>query len=197
MLVKPTGLSSRIAVQKGLSSLSMSMQSNQQVNEDWNTDDSILYEMSKDLIPEQKSFSPGTGNTGTRLDNSFDNDSSNLSRQRIDSDIYASATEGDKNSIMVKVEDTITVSNGSGTVVLMHSPKLASMSDTLREDSLYVHLDKIYSNPQSQRGRKITMVGFIAPDTVLGKNVAYSSRCNCNKDNCTSKRVYLSGGVLM
>jgi uncharacterized repeat protein (TIGR03943 family) len=176
MIVKPTGLSSRIAVQKGLSSLSMSMQSNQQVNEDWNTDDSILYGMSKDLIPEQKSFSSGTGNTGTRLDKTFDNDSPNFRKQKSDSVLYSSAAEGDKDSIMVKVKDTIAIPNGSGTVVLMHSPELASISDTLREDSLYVHMDRIYSNPQSQRGRKITMVGFIAPDTVLGRNSFFIAR---------------------
>jgi putative membrane protein len=123
--VKPTGLSSRIAVQKGVSSLASAIKSGQPVDIRLNMNDSILPAMDQAALSQGASSYPVV-------------DSRIVSAQAVES--------------------------------------RTSISDTIKEDSMYVKLDRIYSNPNAQKGQRITMTGFIAPDTVLGRNSFFLTR---------------------
>jgi len=54
--------------------------------------------------------------------------------------------------------------------------RIRNACDTVQDDSLYVKLDRIYSNPSGNEGKKVTMIGFIAPDTLLGRHSFFIAR---------------------
>jgi putative membrane protein len=110
MYVKPSGLTSRIAVQKGLTSVAMT------------------------------------------------------SRLTVDTSYHQS-----------NLSNASSTSTATGLKELI-SARTKNACDTLQDDSLYVKLDQIYSNPQKREGEKVAMTGFIAPDTLLGKRSFFIAR---------------------
>ena len=128
--VKPSGLSSRMAMQKGLSSLALTMQSDQKRKENRTDDHSWI---------------------------TLDNDS--LRRDSL---------------LKREMADPLC----KDTSLKEPAPQVSRMSmvDTIREDSMYAKIDEIYSNLAPHKGQLITMTGFIAPDTVLGRYSFFIAR---------------------
>jgi putative membrane protein len=118
--VKPAGFSSRIAMQKGLTSVVMSPVKNR---------------------PEEAMKNPEEKSDTVQMEKS-------IRKTVIPVNAKSKEKEREKNTPI----------------------------DTLREDSMYLKLDKIYSDPDKFTGEVITMVGFVAPDTVLGRNSFFLGR---------------------
>ena len=119
--VKPTGLSSRIAVQKGLASVAMTPQ--------------------------------------------HTTDTSDNAQFPIDSAVKDDFRKG----------DTMAIAIPTGSIALLPA-RTRNACDTMQDDSLYVKLDQIYSNPRRSEGKKVAMTGFVAPDTLLGRHSFFIAR---------------------
>ncbi len=176
--VRPTGLSSRIAVQKGLTSVAMTSQIEVDTLNGQcefpvdsalrSTESMPLYEVSDRIAYsgalDSAQFSEDTAmkvrdNTGSTGQPSID------TRQTL----MSAATDFSRKG------DTMSVATSAGTIVLL--PSLTrNACDTLQDDSLYVKLDRIYASPRRSDGKKVAMTGFIAPDTLLGSHSFFIAR---------------------
>ncbi len=47
---------------------------------------------------------------------------------------------------------------------------------TIKDDSMYAQLDRLYADPVKHVGEIITMLGFVAPDTILGRKSFFLAR---------------------
>jgi putative membrane protein len=132
LYVKPGALSSRLAVQKGLSSLALTAQSDTNaINYDTTYGAENIY----------------TDSNVTTNNNTHD-----------------TLTKGVYD---IKVGDVITE---PGII------QKARPTDTIKDDSMYVKLDRIYKNPAQYKGRSVAMTGFIAHDTVIGRRSFFLGR---------------------
>jgi putative membrane protein len=73
--------------------------------------------------------------------------------------------------------DTMAIQTATGAKVLMHGYLPPSPAKyTIKDDSMYMQLDRLYAAPQKHKGEVITMLGFVTPDTILGKKSFFLAR---------------------
>ena len=153
--VQPTGLTSRSAVQKGLSTMALSARQADPAE-----------------VPQ--------GGAGTFREEAYVEEL-NLDESDIDSfENPPLSTESifdpDAISKIAKQESRDSSVLNVGGYAIIRTQSNTSIIDTLREDSLYTMLTRIYEHPRMYRGKVFAMTGFVTPDSIVGKNTFFLSR---------------------
>ncbi len=162
--VNPAGLSSRIAMQKGLASVAMNFQN--AVDSSVNLDS--LSELTSPVLAEK--FKSQDNMSSIIIPDSFITYSKSKSNFILKKNAIPADTP-----IQLNKSDTISITTANDSITLP-SVNAISVYEALQDDSLEFKLDRIYSNPQKNAGKRITMTGFIAPDTLLGSNSFFIAR---------------------
>lgn len=161
--VNPAGLSSRIAMQKGLASAAMNFQS------------TVNSSVNHDSLSELTTASANEIRSQNNMSKIIIPDSFIIYLKSNSNIIFKKNAIPADTPIQLNKSDTISITSANDSVTL-HSTNAISEHETLQDDSLEIKLDRIYLNPQKNAGKRITMTGFIAPDTLLGSNSFFIAR---------------------